>query len=116
MTSMEQQQRVVCARFGVAYYPAPDDLMLGLSKSVVEGAQPVNGLRHPPEGHTTGWYIWAGEEEISTDPETFEAIHVEHLHDICPTVLPYLGLPPGWRFLIAEGYEDVWEDPVLLNV
>ncbi len=29
-------------------------------------------------------------------------------------VLPYLGLPPGWRFLVAPGYVDVWEDPALL--
>ncbi|WP_459213513.1 immunity protein Imm33 domain-containing protein [Paraburkholderia caribensis] len=29
--------------------------------------------------------------------------------------MPYLGLPPGWRFLIAEGYEDVWEDAKLLT-
>lgn len=24
-----------------------------------------------------------------------------------------LGLPPGWRFLLADGYEDVWEDASL---
>jgi hypothetical protein len=34
----------------------------------------------------------------------------------CPAVLPYLELPPGWRFLIALGHEDVWEDPSLLNI
>ncbi len=22
-------------------------------------------------------------------------------------VIPYIGLPPGWRFLSAPGYEDV---------
>jgi hypothetical protein len=28
----------------------------------------------------------------------------------------YLGLAPGWRFLIGEdGYEDVWFDPDLLQ-
>jgi hypothetical protein len=26
----------------------------------------------------------------------------------------YLGLAPGWRFLIAPGYEDVWFDEILL--
>jgi hypothetical protein len=29
--------------------------------------------------------------------------------------MPYLGLPEGWRFLVTENYEDVWEDPELLN-
>ena len=26
----------------------------------------------------------------------------------------FLGLPPGWRFLIADGFEDVWYDAKLL--
>ena len=33
----------------------------------------------------------------------------------CPAVLPYLSLPPGFRFLIAPDYEDVWEDAALLE-
>ncbi|WP_459166268.1 hypothetical protein [Sinorhizobium meliloti] len=24
-------------------------------------------------------------------------------------------MPPGWRFLIANGYEDVWYDETLLS-
>ena len=39
----------------------------------------------------------------------WNALHAVHLADHCPSVLPYLGLPPGWRFLIAPGYEDVWQ-------
>jgi hypothetical protein len=31
-------------------------------------------------------------------------------------VFPYLALPPGWRFLLAPGYEDVWYDPTLLDL
>jgi hypothetical protein len=29
---------------------------------------------------------------------------------------PYLALPPGWRFLIAPDYEDVWFDESLLHI
>lgn len=29
--------------------------------------------------------------------------------------LPYLGLPPGGRFQLATGHEDVWEDISLLG-
>lgn len=36
--------------------------------------------------------------------------------DRCPEVLPYLGLPPGWRFRIAPGHSDVWDDPELLTI
>ena len=27
-----------------------------------------------------------------------------------------LALPPGWRFLLAPDYEDVWYDPSLLLI
>jgi hypothetical protein len=75
---------------------------------------PVNGLRHPPKGDTTGWYLWGG-ADITDDPDFFKPLHVEHLSDWCPEALKYLGLPPGWRFLIAGDYEDVWYDASLLT-
>jgi hypothetical protein len=28
--------------------------------------------------------------------------------------MQYLGLPPGWGFIIAPGYEDTWQDAKLL--
>ena len=74
---------------------------------------PINGLRHPIEGETTGWYIWAG-EEYSEGPDFFVPLHVEHLAEWTPLVLKYLGLPTGSRFLITADYEDVWEDKSLL--
>lgn len=33
-----------------------------------------------------------------------------------PEIKKYLGLPPGWRFLIAPGYEDIWFDEALLSI
>ena len=30
--------------------------------------------------------------------------------------LPFMALPPGWRFMVAEDYEDVWSDSTLLNI
>lgn len=93
--------------------PAPTD-KVGAADNVRKGIWPVNGLRHQPEGGTCGWYLWAG-EELSPDPDFFVPVHVAHLSEWCPAVLPYLGLAPGWRFLIAPGYEDVWFDPSLLG-
>ena len=43
-------------------------------------------------------------------------MHVEHLVEAMPFVAPYLSLPPGWRFLLADDHEDVWEDKALLDV
>lgn len=108
-------QKDLCAKHGVAWFEAPDNMKVGIARNVRSDLKPLNGLRHPPIGDTTGWYLWAG-EETSDDPDFFEPIHVSHLSEICPAALKFLGLPPGWRFLTGENHEDVWADPRLLNV
>jgi hypothetical protein len=91
-------------------------MKLGIAANVHVGTKPINGLRHPPEGDTTGWYIWAGGEITQDDPNFFAPIHVEHLKDRYPGAIKYLAVPPGWRFLITDDYEDVWQDPSLLKI
>jgi len=115
MSNVLQTQRDVCERFGASFLESADNLRVGVSRNVGSGLFPVNGLRHPPDSGTTGWFIWAG-EELSSDPLFFESIHVSHLKERCPEVLPYLGLTPGWRFLLAPSYEDVWYDESLLKI
>ena len=85
---------------------------MGVSASALAGVRPLHGLRHPPVGDTCGWYVWAG--DLSDDAGFFQAMHVEHVTEALPLIAPYLSLPPGWRFLLADGYEDVWEDQTLL--
>ena len=104
-------QAAVCARFGTQPYPAAPDSKVGFG-GVGDG--PVHGLRHPPTPDTTGWYIWHG--ELTGAPDFFQPLHVAHLDELVPHVARYLALPPGWRFLIAQNYEDVWYDADLLNV
>lgn len=101
---------------GAPFLECPPATRIGIVKNVYSGRMPLNGLRHPPEQDMAGWYVWAGEGEVSNNPDDFDSLHVEHLSEVCPRVIPYLGLAPGWRFLVGEGYEDVWEDPALLEV
>ena len=111
---VSRQQRDLCHRYGADFVPSPPNLKVGIARNVRDGILPINGLRHPAAGDTTGWYIWAG-DELSDDPDFFLPLHVEHLVEWCPDALRFLGLPPGWRFLVAGEYEDVWEDPSLLD-
>lgn len=113
MTRSDQQR--LCEKHGANYMPALDDQKVGIAENVRTGLLPINGLRHPPQGDTTGWYIWAGEEFSEAD-DFFVALHVRHLPEWCPEVEKFLGLPPGWRFLKAEDYEDVWYDEALVRV
>jgi hypothetical protein len=105
-------QAELCNRFGVDPFPAPNDLKVGVNHEISGDARPIHGLRHPPEGDTTGWYIWTG--DYSETDDFFEPLHVAHLRQSRPEVMPYLALPPGWRFLIADDHEDVWYDEALL--
>jgi hypothetical protein len=114
MNQLSEQERV-CREQGVACAPPPPHTKVGIARNVLDGISPINGLRHPPKADTNGWYIWAG-EILSTEDDFFVPLHVSHLEDWCPEAVRFLGLPPGWRFLAADGHEDVWFDPDVLNV
>jgi hypothetical protein len=108
-------QLAVCKRFRLTPDPPGHETKLGVARSVrALDIWPLHGLRHPPAKDTNGWYLWAGGEP-RTDEHFFEPVHIEHLAELRPELAPYLALPPGWRFLIAPGHEDVWQDPALLN-
>ncbi len=115
MNDIVREQHAICERYETRWVAAPDHLKVGIARNVRTALKPLNGLRHPPQGDTTGWYIWAG-EELSTAPGFFEPVHVAHLADWCPAAMKFLGLPPGWRFLASGDYLDIWEDPKLLRV
>lgn len=107
-------QAAVCRRFGAGSLPVRAHEKVGLARNTGRQQQPLNGLRHAPEDGTSGWFIWAG-EQLSQSPDFFVPVHAVHLSELLPEVERYLALPPGWRFLIAGDYEDVWFDPSLLN-
>jgi hypothetical protein len=104
MFSLSKMQREVCVKFGASCLASDNHEKIGISKDFDPAEFPLNGLRHPPEGDSAGWYIWSG-ERFSTELGFFVPLHVLHLDDRCPEIVKYLGLGPGWRFLVAPGYE-----------
>lgn len=111
---IEEQQKALCRERSVAYVPAAPDSKLGFALKTI-GRNPLNGLRHPPQEDTNGWYLWCG-EMLSSDSDFFAPLHTRHLAEKCPEALRFLGLPPGYRFLVSGDYIDVWYDPELLKV
>lgn len=108
-----QSQKEICEKVNSAWRPVNPNHKIGISENL--GSDPVHGLRHPPEKGTTGWFIWTG--EYSTADDFFKPIHAGHLLQKRPDLIKYLGLQPGYRFLIDnQGHEDIWEDKELLNV
>jgi hypothetical protein len=116
MSDLEHEQRKLCEKYGALFLSADPWRMVGISKNFNALQFPINGLRHPPEtGREAGWYIWSG-TELSQDDDFFVPMHVMHVDDKCPQIVKYLGLAPGWRFLVAPGYEDVWYDEKLFDI
>lgn len=115
-TDLMRLQAELARRHGAEPSPPLAGEKIGVAGSTrtVPRTWPLNGLRHRPAADTCGWYIWAG-DEMSEDADFFLPLHVDHVAEWCPEAEPYLALPPGWRFLIAPGYEDVWFDPALLE-
>jgi len=104
--TIEQAQRKMCEKHGSAFTPSPSGLKVGIALSTLK-LNPIYGVREPIRGDTSGWYIWGGPH--SEAPDFFQPVHVDHLPDLLPIVLPFLGLEPGFKFITdTTGYEDVW--------
>ncbi|MEY9854241.1 hypothetical protein ABH923_003919 [Leifsonia sp. EB41] len=88
----------------------------GVSASILLGTWewPIHGLRHLPTTGTSGWYVWTG--DLTDDDDFFHPWHLAHLIRLDAALPRLLDRPPGSRFLIAPGYEDVWHDESLLDL
>ena len=107
------QQRDLCRRYGAAFLETQLALNVGINRAFDLDVLPLNGLRHPPQTGTSGWYLWTG--EFSLQPDFFVPLCGIHLAEKCPDIMHFLGLAPGWRFLLAPNHEDVWFDAALLD-
>ena len=108
-----EKQKEICSAYDSKWNPINEKLMVGVSSNLF--IDPINGLRHPAENDTTGWFIWAGEYSDSVD--FFKPICAEHLLQIRPGIIQFLGLDIGFRFLCdSSGYQDVWYDDNLKEI
>lgn len=106
------EQILVCERFGSDVVTSTLDSKVGIALSTLDRL-PLTAIRHQPENGTCGWYIWGG--DYSADPDFFQSLHVAHIPEYCPTIIPYLALAPGWGVILAPNYEDVWFDESRVN-
>lgn len=108
------EQRGICNTYTAKFTPTPGEVKSGFATST-NGLLPINGLRHPVTGDTSGWFIWCG-EEFSLATDFFAPLCTSHLYEEYPEIAKLLGLPHGYRFLLAGEYLDVWYDASLLEI
>jgi hypothetical protein len=113
-SDIESAQRLVCKQFAAEFEPSLGESKTGFASSTA-GQLPVNGLRHPPQNGTSGWYIWCG-ATFQEAGDFFSPVHTRHLYEEFPEIGRLLGLPPGFRFLLAGEHLDVWYDNSLLDI
>lgn len=106
-------QHCVCTRFNTEPVPPVPTHKVGIALQTL-GLVPLNAMRVIPANGTCGWYIWGG-TETSDEADFYQPLCTSHLHKYAPALLPYINLGPGWRVLLAPGYEDVWFDERLVE-
>lgn len=103
----EEIQRKICTKYNAKWMPTPPDHTIGLATHLEH--TPIYGIRY-----RSGWFIWSG--EYSDADDFFQPVCAAHLVDYYPKIIHYLGLAPGWAFIInRDGYEDVWFDEQYLT-
>lgn len=108
-----EPQKSICQKYDSAWSPVNKKWTIGVNLS--NSINPINGLRHPKSKGNEGWYIWTG--DYKEDEDFFQPICIEHLLQINPQIIKYLGLAEGYRIQIdSKGYEDVWYDEQLIKV
>jgi hypothetical protein len=112
--TLEELQRRVCKAYGAEYVPPAPGTKVGIALQTM-GRTPVSAVRLKPTETTCGWFIFAG-AEWSDDADFYQPLCVEHLPDYCESALPFLALPPGWRFH-TDGQKEYGAsfDPTLLQ-
>ena len=105
--------RAICDEHATEYCPPPPSSRVGIAVHTL-GLHPLNGMRIAPHGNVCGWYLWGGGEPSEAD-DFFVPMCVEHLPDQCSAALPFLAVPPAWRFLTDGACVDVWYDASLTS-
>ena len=103
--TIEIQQRI-CAKHCAPFFECSDDDRAGIALASLK-SEPIYGARERNEDGTTSWYVWGG--PYSTVEDFFQPICAGHIRELLPEAVPYLALPPGYKFIIdRSGFEDVW--------
>ena len=83
-----EKQKEICEKYKSKWKPISRNLKVGISENL--NLEKLNGLRHKTEKGKVCWYIWSG--DYSENDDFFKPICAEHLLQINPKIVKYLGV------------------------
>ena len=102
--SVLDRKKKICGQYSSDFVLPDPGAKIGIAIDTLT-TMPITGVRRTPENGTDGWYIWGG--DYSPAVEFYQSLHLSHIGEVAPQVVPYLALAPGFKFIIDnEGYED----------
>ncbi len=110
---IQQTQQECCEHYSSNYTPTELEQLVVISDGIYEGAVPVEGVRYPSPSHMTGW--WLTTDNYNGDVDTLQSVHFRHIVEKRPELAIYMGLKPGYRFLLGGKDEHVWFDEKVAN-
>lgn len=103
-----EAQRKLCEKYGVMFSPCAPEDRAGVAVATLQ-QEPIYGVRKKNPDGSSSWYVWGGPHSPSSD--FYQPLCASHLLELLPFAVPYLGLPPDYKFIIDHsGYEDVWKE------
>lgn len=106
-----QGQHDLCTAVGAAFGPPHASHTVYVSEGVYEGVLPLEGVRYPAHPPDAGWFLTT--DQYNGDFRSLKRVHLFHLTEARPELIPLVGLPAGYRFTLKDEDCDcdVWFDP-----
>lgn len=105
-------QRDICDRAGVRPEPAWPFGGALLARNVTPESAVLHGARFQPrpDRQDTGWVFFADSSDFEEVANTvgFDVVRLQEVHRAHPAAWPYIALPAGWGFTLADGRDDVY--------
>lgn len=110
---IQGSQQAACDRAGVRPEPAWPFGGALLARNVTPESAVLHGARFEPRSdrQDTGWVFFADSADFEEVANTvgFDVVRLQEVHRAHPAAWPYIALPAGWGFTLADGAEDVYQ-------
>lgn len=110
---IQASQQGVCDRAGVRPEPAWPFGAALLARNVTPESAVLHAARFEPrpDRQDTGWVFFADSADFEEVANTvgFDVVRLQDVHRAHPAAWPYIALPAGWGFTLADGADDVYQ-------